>query len=69
MQLFRDNGFRTLTWIYFSAFFCGALATVASYLVGKALFFANGNGLDNKLYKLKTTFLRRFLIIGSRQND
>jgi SAM-dependent methyltransferase len=67
LQLLHNNGFRVPKYVYLSGFFTGILASVASYLVRWGLFFANGNGLDKKLYKLKLTFLRRFLIIGVKQ--
>ncbi len=66
LQLFQDSGFSVLTWRYFSGFFSGWLATVVSYLIQFGLFFSNGNYLDDKLYKLKGTFLRSFLIVGKR---
>jgi hypothetical protein len=66
LQLFHDNGFRVLKYTYFSGFFSGLLATFVSYVARFALFFSVGNGLDSKLYKLKTTFLRSFLIVGAK---
>jgi SAM-dependent methyltransferase len=67
IQLFRDNGFRVVKSAYLSGFFGGPLATVVSYLFRLGLFFCEGNRLDAKLYKLKTTFLRSFLVIGEKQ--
>lgn len=66
-QLFQDNGFRTLTCQYFSGFFNGWLATIASHFIRLGLLFSNGNRLDDRIYKLKGTFLRSFLIIGKKQ--
>ena len=67
LQLFHNNGFRTLKCVYFSGFFSGTLATLISHLTRIALCAANSNGMDKKLYKLKLTFLRRFFIIAARQ--
>jgi len=67
LQLLHNNGFRTLEYVYFSGFFTGTLATLMSYLARIGLWFANSNGIDKKLYKLKLTFLRRFFIIGAKQ--
>lgn len=69
MQLFYNGGFHTLGYAYLSAFLTGAPATATSHLVRAGLFFADGNGMNQKLYKLKLTFLRRFLIVGQKRGD
>jgi SAM-dependent methyltransferase len=66
LQLYHDNGFRILKHAYFSAFFCGWAATLMSYVFRIGLWFSVGNKIDSKLYKLKTTFLRSFLIVGEK---
>ncbi len=66
-QLFHDSGFQISKCAYFSGFFSGVAATLVSHIVRLGLWFSVGNKLDSKLYKLKTTFLRSFLIIGARQ--
>jgi SAM-dependent methyltransferase len=63
-QLFQDNGFRVVDCVYFSGFFTGPPATLISTLVRYGLFFSSGNDLSDRLYRLKTTFLRSFLITG-----
>jgi SAM-dependent methyltransferase len=63
-QLFRDNGFRVVNCVYFSGFFSGPLATLISSLVRCGLFFSSGDHLSDRLYRLKTSFLRSFLIVG-----
>ena len=63
-QLFQDNGFRPVDWAYFSGLFSGPLATLVSTLVRYALFFSSGNNLADRLYKVKTSFLRSFLMTG-----
>ena len=50
-----------------SVFVTGASATTFSLLSRFGLFFTNSNGIDRKLYKLKLTFLRLFLILGEKQ--
>ena len=67
LQLLHNSGFRTLKYVYFSGFLTGMLATLVSHLVRLGLFFLSGNAIDNKLYKLKLTFLRQFLLIGVNQ--
>lgn len=67
MQLLHNNGFLLLKQVYISAFLTGIPASLASWLVRYGLFFADSNGLDKKLYKLKLTFLRRFVIVGAKQ--
>ncbi len=67
LQLFHNNGFRMLKYIYFSGFLTGMPATMVSHLGRLGLFFLRGNAIDSKLYKLKLVFLRRFLIIGEKQ--
>jgi SAM-dependent methyltransferase len=64
IQLFHNNGFFTSRFVYFSGLLTGVFATITSLLVQFCFFILNGNALDSKLYKLKLTFLRRFLIIG-----
>jgi len=64
LQLFHDHGFYVLKHAYFSAFLGGLMATLVSHIVRLGLWFSVGNGLDPKLYKVKTTFLRSFLVIG-----
>jgi SAM-dependent methyltransferase len=66
LQLFHNGGFRLLRYDYYSGFFTGALATAVSHLVRVGLSFADGNGIDKKLYKLKLTFLRRFILLGAK---
>jgi SAM-dependent methyltransferase len=65
-QLFQNNGFRTLKYEYFSGFLTGFPATLLSHLVHTMLFFLHSPETGNKLYKLKLTFLRRFLIVGKK---
>lgn len=66
-QLFVNYGFQTRFVAYMSGWFVGAWATVMSNIARLALSFANSNGHDQKLYKLKLTMLRRFVIIGTKQ--
>jgi SAM-dependent methyltransferase len=66
LQLLHDHGFVVLEQAYFSGFFRGASATLVSYIFRLGLWFSVGNKIDSKLYKLKTTFLRSFLVIGAK---
>jgi SAM-dependent methyltransferase len=69
MQLFHNHGLQTLKVVYFSGFLTGTLATLTSSLARIGLFFLNGNAIDSKLYKIKLTFLRQFLVIGKKRPD
>jgi SAM-dependent methyltransferase len=66
LQLFYNNGFRMLTYAYFSGFFMRMPATVTSHMVRLAFAFSSSNGIDKKWYKFKLNFLRKFLIIGRK---
>jgi SAM-dependent methyltransferase len=67
IQLFHDSGFRVCHYGYLSGFFTGFMATLFSQLVKILLYFVDSNGLDKKYFKLKTTFLRRFIVIGEKK--
>ncbi len=69
LQLFHNNGFRMLKYVYFSGSLMHLPATVVSYMIRFGLFFSGSNGIDKKLYKLKLAFLRKFLIIGRKQTQ
>lgn len=69
LQLFHNNDFRMLKYVYFSGFLTHLPATVTSHLIRFGLFLSSSNGIDKKLYKLKLTFLRRFLIIGRKETQ
>ena len=67
IQLFHDSGFRVSHYAYLSGFFTGFIATLISQLTNIFLHYADSNGLDKKYFKLKTTFLRRFIVIGEKK--
>lgn len=69
IQIFHNSGFRPVRFSYLSGFLSGLPATLASYGARTALMLADSNGIDRKLYKLKLSFLRRFLIIGQKQDE
>jgi len=67
MVLYHDSKFKILDYQYNYACFAG----LSGYLIGKFVklitFWSSGNSLDSKPYKLRLTFLRRFLIIGEKE--
>ena len=65
-QQFYDSGFRVKKYTYFSGFFSSPTATLISQVVRLGLWLSTGNKIDSKLYRLKTTFLRSFLVIGAK---
>jgi SAM-dependent methyltransferase len=69
LQLFHNHGLSMVEYTYFSSFFEGMPATLLSYAARAGLMFANTNGIDRKPYKLKLSFLRRFLIIGRKVHE
>lgn len=69
LQLFHNQRLRVLEYAYFSSFLEGLPATVLSYAGRAGLMFANSNGMDRRLYKLKLSCLRRFLIIGRKDHE
>ncbi|MCJ7622941.1 MAG: class I SAM-dependent methyltransferase [Anaerolineaceae bacterium] len=71
-QLFVDNGFEILRHTYTSSFIFGFSATLVSYLVSLGFFWVRGSshlGIVNRLYKMKLSFLRSFLIVGCKQSE
>ncbi|MDQ2995291.1 MAG: class I SAM-dependent methyltransferase [Pseudomonadota bacterium] len=66
IQLFQNHGIKVVKYVYMSGFMTGVPATIFSQLVRIGLFFLHSPGTDDKFYKFKLTFLRRFLIIGSK---
>lgn len=67
LQLLYNHGFGLLMIGYFSGFFTGEFATLISLIIRLVLFFPRGNAIDSKIYKLKLTFLRQFLIVGVKE--
>lgn len=67
IQLLHNNGFNICSYAYLSGFTTGILATLLSQLTRMLFHFADSNGLDKKFYKLKATFLRRFIVIGEKK--
>ncbi|MCX7790859.1 MAG: class I SAM-dependent methyltransferase [Chloroflexaceae bacterium] len=65
-QLFMNYGLTYVDHTFLSGFVRGRLATVLSLLVRGGMFFVRATNNEQKLYKLKLTFLRRFLIIGRK---
>jgi SAM-dependent methyltransferase len=66
-QIFQDGGFQTVHHVYFSGFTTGFAATLVSWLVRVVLGLLHSDDPNNKIYKLKLTFLRQFLIIGRKR--
>jgi ubiquinone/menaquinone biosynthesis C-methylase UbiE len=64
IQLFYNNDISTLYYNYLYSCFEGILGRLFNMFVKAITYFAKGNSLDSKLYKLRLTFLRRFIIIG-----
>ncbi len=65
-QLFMNYGLTYVDHTFLSGFVRGRMATVLSLLVRSGMFFVRATDTEQKLYKLKLTFLRRFIIIGRK---
>lgn len=66
IQLFYNNNIATVHYNYFYSCFEGILGKNLNIAVKIITFFNKGNSLDSKLYKLRLTFLRRFIMIGRK---
>jgi SAM-dependent methyltransferase len=65
-EMFMNEGLATLAYRYSYSGFGGALGFALNRAVKAATFWASGEDLDFKPYKLRLTFLRRFMIIGRK---
>ncbi|MCZ7403147.1 MAG: class I SAM-dependent methyltransferase [Candidatus Methanoperedens sp.] len=66
IQLFYNNNIATIYYNYFYSYFEGIVGKILNATVKIITFFIKGNSLDSKLYKLRLTFLRRFIIVGRK---
>jgi len=65
-QIFEDHGLRPVRSAYFSGPLSGLLATACSLTMRTLLHTVHGEDNASRWYKLKTTFLRSFLVIGKK---
>ena len=65
-EMFINEKLATVGYAYSYSGFEGAVGYALNSLVKMATFWANGEDLDFKPYKLRLTFLRRFMIIGRK---
>lgn len=65
-ELFLNEQLTTVGFQYAYSGFRGAVGYCASRLVKVLTSFARSEDLDHKLYKLRLTFLRRFMIVGRK---
>lgn len=65
-EIFMNEGFATVAHSYSYSGFRGLTGFLLSRAVKAATFWASGEDLDFKPYKLRLTFLRRFMIIGRK---
>ena len=65
-QLFYNNQIKPIYETYSYSCFNGLLGCFLNKFIKAITFFQKGNFADSKIYKLKLTFLRRFIIIGKR---
>jgi SAM-dependent methyltransferase len=65
-EMFLNEDLSTVAFKYSYSGFHGPFGFAASRLVKMLTFWASGEDLDFKPYKLRLTFLRRFMIIGRK---
>ena len=63
-QLLFDADIATISWKYSYSCFEGLLGFLISRIVKMLTMFVHGESFNSKLYKLRVTFLRQFMIIG-----
>lgn len=66
-QLFLDYNIRIVYYHYFYSVFDGCIGYLISRLIKLINIFNLGEMANNRLYKLKLSFLRRYLIIGKKE--
>jgi SAM-dependent methyltransferase len=65
-EMFINEGMQTAGFAYSYSGFTGPVGFILSKLVKVATFWTCGEDLDFKPYKLRLTFLRRFMIVGRK---
>jgi SAM-dependent methyltransferase len=65
-EMFINEGLATVAHLYSYSGFTGLAGLVLNRMVKAATFWTSGEDLDFKPYKLRLTFLRRFMIIGRK---
>lgn len=65
-EMFMNEGLSTAEYRYSYSGFSGPLGFLLNRAVKAATFWASGEDLDFKPYKLRLTFLRRFMIVGRK---
>lgn len=65
-EMFLNENLATVAFEYSYSGFQGVVGYLCNRLVKAATFWASGEDLDFKPYKLRLTFLRRFMIIGRK---
>ena len=66
-EIFLNEGLTTAAFAYSYSGFAGPLGFALNRLVKALTFWASGEDLDFKPYKLRLTFLRRFMIVGRKE--
>ncbi|CAG0958095.1 hypothetical protein METP3_00655 [Methanosarcinales archaeon] len=69
IQLFYNNNIDTIYHNYFYSCFEGFVGKLLNFTVKMITFCTKGNSLDSKLYKLRLTFLRRYIIVGRKLSE
>ncbi len=66
IQIFYNNNLNTFEYKYFYSFLEGVIGIIISKLIKVLTLFYKGNSINSKIYKLRLTFLRRFIIVGKK---
>lgn len=65
-EMFLNERLATVAYVYSYSGFRGPVGSLLNHLVKMVTFWTSGEDLDFKLYKLRLTFLRHFMIIGKK---
>lgn len=66
LEMFHNEGMRLVEFAYLYACFSGATGYLLSRLIKLATFWTSGESTDFKPYKLRLTFLRRFMVLARK---
>ena len=66
LEMFENAGLRTVEFAYLYSCFSGSVGYLLSRLIKLTTFWTRGESIDFKLYKLRLTFLRRFMVLARK---
>lgn len=67
LEMFQNEGLRAVEYAYLYACFTGGIGYMLSRLIKLATFWTSGESTSFKPYKLRLTFLRRFMVLARKE--